>query len=204
MRRQRRLLRAAASTAAAQRGFARKPDPLAAPLLRAAASTAAAQRGFARKPDPLTPPPPPSSFAASAPSEHFSFEVLHASAKAGSRARVGRLHTPHGVVDTPGFVPVGTNGALKAVTMADADAVGMQLMFCNTYHLMLQPGTAPVEAAGGLHAYIGRPRGPLITDSGGFQVRLLPSCPVQQRSSSTHGAFACRSSRCSTAVWKRN
>lgn len=154
-------------------------------LLRAAASQAAAQRGFARKPDPLAPPPPPSSFAAAAPSEHFRFELLHASAKPGSRARVGRLHTPHGVVDTPGFVPVGTNGALKAVTLADADAVGMQLMFCNTYHLLLQPGPAPVEAAGGLHAYIGRPRGPLITDSGGFQVRLLPTCPAQH---STHGS----------------
>jgi hypothetical protein len=157
-------------------------------LLRAAASTAAAQRGF----------------AAAAPSEHFSFEVLHTSAKAGSRARVGRLHTPHGMVDTPGFVPVGTNGALKAVTMVDADAVGMQLMFCNTYHLMLQPGTAPVEAAGGLHAYIGRPRGPLITDSGGFQVRLCQLAAPHSGERGTHGAFACRSSRCSTAVWKRN
>jgi queuine tRNA-ribosyltransferase len=69
-----------------------------------------------RRPDPLAAPPPASSFAQREHgNEHFRFEVLHTSKVAGSRARVGRLHTPHGIVDTPGFVPVGTNGALKAV-----------------------------------------------------------------------------------------
>ena len=139
-------------------------------------STAA--RCSARKADPLAPPPAPSTFAPLSANEHFRFELSHVSSR--SRARVGRLHTPHGVVDTPGFVPVATNGALKAVTMSDADAVGMQLMFCNTFHLMLQPGTAPVEAAGGLHAFAGRPRGPLITDSGGFQIFSLQYGGVEE------------------------
>lgn len=75
------------------------------------------------------------------------------------------------MIDTPGFVAVGTNAALKAVDSAWADAEGLQLMFCNTYHLMLHPGADVVQAAGGLHAFMGRRRDrPLITDSGGFQV----------------------------------
>jgi len=65
--------------------------------------------------DPMTPPPDASTFEPWAPRSHFRFEVLHESKKPGSRARVGRIHTPHGVIDTPCFVPVGTNGALKAV-----------------------------------------------------------------------------------------
>jgi hypothetical protein len=69
----------------------------------------------ARRPDPLAPPPPPSSFPPLQARSDFRFEVLHESKVVGSRARVGRLHTPHGCIDTPGFVPVGTNGALKAV-----------------------------------------------------------------------------------------
>ena len=60
----------------------------------------------------------------------FRFEVLHESRKPGSRARVGRIHTPHGIIDTPCFVPVGTNGALKAVSSEQAEAADVQLMFC--------------------------------------------------------------------------
>jgi queuine tRNA-ribosyltransferase len=87
---------------------------------------------------------------------------------------VGRITTPHGTIDTPGYVAVGTNAALKAVATAQADAEGLQLMFCNTYHLMLHPGAEVVESAGGLHAFMGRRRDrPLITDSGGFQVFSL-------------------------------
>ena len=111
---------------------------------------------------------PPSSPADS--DGYFRFEVVHESRK--SKARVGRLHTPHGVVDTPGFVAVGTVAALKHVPLALADAVGMQLMFCNTYHLHLLNPQA-VALAGGLHAFMGRPDRPLITDSGGFQVFSL-------------------------------
>ena len=98
------------------------------------------------------------------------FEVIHKSKK--SRARVGRIETPHGVIDTPNFVAVGTNGTLKALDNRTVDAIGLQLMFCNTYHLLLQPGIDVVRRAGGLHKYINRTM-PIITDSGGFQVFSL-------------------------------
>lgn len=103
---------------------------------------------------------------------HFRFEVLHHSKKPGSRARVGRIHTPHGIIDTPGFVPVGTNAAIKAMTAEQTEAAGVQLMFANTYHLLVHPGPDVVAEAGGLHRFMRR-EGPLITDSGGFQVFSL-------------------------------
>lgn len=101
---------------------------------------------------------------------HFTFKIIHQSKK--SRARVGQIHTPHGVIDTPNFVGVGTNGTLKGLDSVMTEKLGMQLMFCNTYHLMLQPGTSVVKNAGGLHQFIGRNM-PIITDSGGFQVFSL-------------------------------
>lgn len=100
----------------------------------------------------------------------FRFELIHRSKK--SRARVGRIHTPHGVIDTPNFVAVGTNGTLKALDNRMVDSIGLQLMFCNTYHLLLQPGPEVVKRAGGLHRFINRQM-PIITDSGGFQVFSL-------------------------------
>lgn len=100
----------------------------------------------------------------------FRFEVLHSSKKSG--ARVGRIHTPHGVIETPNFVAVGTNGTLKALDNQMVDSIGLQLMFCNTYHLLLQPGPEVVRQAGGLHRFINR-KMPIITDSGGFQVFSL-------------------------------
>lgn len=101
---------------------------------------------------------------------HFTFEIIHQSRK--SRARVGRIHTPHGSIDTPNFVGVGTNGALKSLDSTIVSHIGLQLMFCNTYHLMLQPGTETIKKAGGLHTFINRNM-PIITDSGGFQVFSL-------------------------------
>lgn len=100
----------------------------------------------------------------------FKFEIIHQSTR--SRARVGRIHTPHGIIETPNFVPVATNGALKAVDSIAAQPIGIQLMFCNTYHLLLHPGPDIVEAAGGLHTFMQR-SAPIITDSGGFQVFSL-------------------------------
>lgn len=100
----------------------------------------------------------------------FRFQIIHTSRK--SRARVGRIYTPHGIIDTPHFVAVGTNGTLKSLDTATVDSLGLQLMFCNTYHLMLQPGTSVIKAAGGLHTFMNR-KHPLITDSGGFQVFSL-------------------------------
>lgn len=98
------------------------------------------------------------------------FEVLHRSKK--SRARVGRIHTPHGIIETPGFVPVGTNAAMKGIESRILDAMDVQLMFANTYHLMVQPGADVVAAAGGVHSFMNRTK-PIITDSGGFQVFSL-------------------------------
>ncbi len=100
----------------------------------------------------------------------FKFEVLHTSTK--SRARVGRIHTPHGIIDTPNFVAVGTNGTLKALDNEMVSSIGLQLMFCNTYHLLLQPGPEVIEKGGGIHRFINRDM-PIITDSGGFQVFSL-------------------------------
>lgn len=132
--------------------------------------------------DPLTPGLPPSAFPPWAPREYFRFEVLHQSRKPGSRARVGRIHTPHGVIDTPCFVPVGTNGALKGVTSEQALEAEVQLMFCNTYHLLVHPGPEVVQAAGGLHAFMSHPPSmPIITDSGGFQVfSLANACAAEE------------------------
>ncbi len=98
------------------------------------------------------------------------FEVIYQSKK--SAARVGKIITPHGEILTPAFVPVATHAALKAVPASWARELGIQLMFCNTYHLMLQPGEEVVSQAGGLHQFM-RHSGPLITDSGGFQVFSL-------------------------------
>lgn len=100
----------------------------------------------------------------------FGFQLIYQSRT--SRARVGRIITPHGIIDTPNFVAVGTNGTLKGVDTEVVNSLGLQLMFCNTYHLMLQPGTETVKKAGGLHSFINR-NAPIITDSGGFQVFSL-------------------------------
>ena len=100
----------------------------------------------------------------------FRFEILHQSMQ--SSARVGRITTPHGVIDTPNYVPVGTNGILKAVDHTMLNQHDCQLMFCNTYHLALHPGADVIAEAGGIHKFSGR-KGPIITDSGGFQVFSL-------------------------------
>ncbi len=101
---------------------------------------------------------------------YFSYRIIHKSKK--SRARVGQIITPHGVIDTPNFVGVGTNASLKSLDSKTVDQIGLQLMFCNTYHLMIQPGTGTIKKAGGLHKFMNRSM-PLITDSGGFQVFSL-------------------------------
>jgi queuine tRNA-ribosyltransferase len=98
------------------------------------------------------------------------FEIIHQSKK--SKARVGRIHTPHGIINTPNFVAVGTNACLKGIDPVLVDQIGLELMFCNTYHLLLQPGREVIKAAGGLHKFMNRNM-PIITDSGGFQVFSL-------------------------------
>ncbi len=101
---------------------------------------------------------------------YFNFELIHQSKK--SRARVGRIHTPHGIIETPNFVAVGTNASLKALDSSMIDQLGLPLIFCNTYHLMVQPGTSIIKQSGGLHTFMQR-KSPIITDSGGFQVFSL-------------------------------
>ena len=87
-------------------------------------------------------------------------------------ARLGCLQTPHGLVDTPAFMPVGTQGAVKAVLHRDVEALGAQIILGNTYHLFLRPGDELIARRGGLHRFIGWSR-PILTDSGGFQVFSL-------------------------------
>jgi queuine tRNA-ribosyltransferase len=88
------------------------------------------------------------------------------------RARAGLLATPHGEVETPVFMPVGTAGAVKSVLHRDLHVIGARLLLANTYHLMLRPGDAVVAGLGGLHSFTGWD-GPLLTDSGGYQVFSL-------------------------------
>ena len=89
-----------------------------------------------------------------------------------SKARTGKLATPHGTIDTPAFMPVGTQGSVKAVTPDQVREAGAQIILCNTYHLYLRPGIKVIKAAGGLHEFINW-KGPILTDSGGFQVFSL-------------------------------
>lgn len=98
----------------------------------------------------------------------FKFEVL----EKNNKARRGRLHTPHGVVDTPNFVPVGTQATVKSLTPNDLKEIGVQMILANTYHLHLRPGEDVVEKLGGLHKFSSWD-GPMMTDSGGFQVFSL-------------------------------
>src|SRR4051812_8088376 len=91
---------------------------------------------------------------------------------ADGAARAGVLHTAHGDVPTPVFMPVGTAGTVKAMTADAVRSTGARLILGNTYHLMLRPGAERVARLGGLHAMMDWP-GPILTDSGGFQVMSL-------------------------------
>ncbi len=96
------------------------------------------------------------------------FQILH---KDG-RARTGLLTLPHGTVRTPVFMPVGTNGAVKAISKDDLEEIGFEIILANTYHLYLRPGSALVREGGGLHGFSGWKKN-FLTDSGGFQVFSL-------------------------------
>ena len=109
----------------------------------------------------------------------FSFTVR--SVDAG--ARLGELHTAHGVIQTPAFMPVGTQGAVKALRHRDLEEAGAEIILANTYHLLLRPGDALIARRGGLHRFIGWPH-PILTDSGGFQVYSL----AQRRTITESGA----------------
>ena len=95
------------------------------------------------------------------------FETI--ASEPGSPARLGRLNTPHGFVETPVFMPVGTQATVKGLTPDEIRATGSRMILANTYHLALRPGEAVVKTLGGLHKFMAWD-GPILTDSGGFQV----------------------------------
>src|SRR2546423_10932481 len=101
---------------------------------------------------------------------------------AASKARLGRLTTPHGIVDTPVFMSVGTQGSVKAIDPRELREMGTQIILGNTYHLNIRPGMEILRAAGGLHRFINWP-GPILTDSGGLQVFSLAA----NRKNPAHG-----------------
>lgn len=102
--------------------------------------------------------------------DQFAFRVVHADA--GSHARRSVFTTPHGLVDLPAFMPVGTQGTVKGLTGEHIVSTGAQMVLANTYHLALRPGADTVAELGGLHSFMGW-CGPILTDSGGFQIFSL-------------------------------
>ncbi|MFQ3612067.1 MAG: tRNA-guanine transglycosylase, partial [Fimbriimonadales bacterium] len=97
-------------------------------------------------------------------SEGFRFEVLQHSAR--SNARLGRLHTPHGVIETPVFMPVGTQATVKTLSQEELETLGFPIILGNTYHLYLRPGAERMARLGGLHRFMSWSRA-ILTDSGG-------------------------------------
>ena len=102
--------------------------------------------------------------------DYFSYEVKHVCKQSG--ARIGVLHTPHGDIETPVFMPVGTQATVKSLTPDELKEIGAQIILNNTYHLFLRPGHELVRKAGGVHKFQNWDR-PILTDSGGFQVFSL-------------------------------
>ena len=98
----------------------------------------------------------------------FSFELIAQDEK----ARLGKISTPRGVIDTPAFMPVGTLGTVKGIFIEDLLSTGTQIILGNTYHLMIRPGTNVLDLFGGLHNYMNWQK-PILTDSGGFQIMSL-------------------------------
>ena len=103
-------------------------------------------------------------------SRTFPFDLVRSDPK--TQARRGRLHLPHGVVETPAFMPVGTQGTVKGLTIDQVDSTGANILLGNTYHLSLRPGSQLIAELGGLHRFMGWNK-PILTDSGGFQIFSL-------------------------------
>lgn len=110
---------------------------------------------------------------------HVTSPVAFAPDDHDGRARVGRLHTPSGSIPTPAFMPVGTRGAVRALDGRDLREVGAEMILSNTYHLMLRPGAETVAALGGLHTIMDW-QGPILTDSGGYQVFSLEPAVTEE------------------------
>ncbi|EQC43852.1 tRNA guanosine(34) transglycosylase Tgt [Bacteriovorax sp. Seq25_V] len=113
--------------------------------------------------------------------EHFKFELVHVDKH--SKARAGVIKTPHGDIPTPVFMPVGTHGAIKALPPNFLDEMDTKIILSNTYHLHLSPGSKLIAKAGGLHKFMNW-NGPILTDSGGFQVFSLQGNSITEEGSS--------------------
>lgn len=111
---------------------------------------------------------------------NFKFDILYNDPN--SMARLGEIHTPHGVIQTPNFIFCGTRATVKTMTPADLKACGAQVILSNNYHLMIQPGADLVEKMGGLHKFTGWD-GPMLTDSGGYQVFAMQHGSVSEDTS---------------------
>src|SRR5690349_21232798 len=98
------------------------------------------------------------------------FSITHRDSS--SKARAGVLQTPHGPIETPVFMPVGTQGTVKTLDASEVEAMGYPVLLSNTYHLFLRPGLDTLVKAGGLHKFMAWPRA-ILTDSGGYQVFSL-------------------------------
>ena len=100
--------------------------------------------------------------------KEFSFELI----TQDDKARLGKIYTPKGIIDTPAFMPVGTQATVKACRIEDIKKTGSQIILSNTYHLMIRPGVERIQEIGGLHNFMNCDL-PILTDSGGFQVMSL-------------------------------
>ena len=128
----------------------------------------------------------------------FQFKLLHRDAT--SSARRGVFFTPHGAVQTPAFMPVGTQGTVKGVTIDQVAGTGAEMILGNTYHLALRPGHQVVRRLGGLHAMSGW-EGPILTDSGGFQVFSLEAINKVTEHSAT---FRSHPSHAQSSSWRES
>ncbi len=117
--------------------------------------------------------------------EHFSFKLVHQDKN--SNARAGVIKTPHGEIETPIFMPVGTHGAIKALQPKVLEDMNTQIILSNTYHLHLTPGSELIKKAGGLHKFMNWKR-PILTDSGGFQVFSLQKNSITEEGSEFLGS----------------
>ena len=121
------------------------------------------------------------------PKEKFSFVLL----KVNGLARIGKINTHRGEIDTPTFMPVGTQGTIKSAFIEDVVMVGAQIILSNTYHLMIRPGVERIKRIGGLHEFMNC-KLPILTDSGGFQIMSLSKL-VRIRSEERRVGKECRS-----------
>ena len=149
----------------------------------------------------LPPPPLAKTFDTKIEYPNFNFEITYKDPKSG--ARLGKLTTPHGTIETPNYIFCGTKASIKNLSPYQMREAKTDIILANTYHLMIQPGADIIEKMGGLHKFTGW-NGPMLTDSGGVQVFSMGngSCAELCRRGG-HGEIACQTSRLRTAERER-